>query len=238
MASQLIIKSPRPGRQALLVLLVLISIAAAGVGGIYYGRKSSGLNNEVLQSQRDHLQAQVYSLETEAQEMREKYAMLERSTDIDQKSYQDVKLSLRTLENELLELKEEVTFYRGIVSPKEATSGLDITSFKLRQLEHTAGYHMKLVLSQLKQNDQMINGKANIFIEGILEGKQKRLAMSDVAGEQEGKLQMHFKYFQNIEQDIVLPEGFVPSSVVVDLIPGGKGQQRITRTFSWSEITS
>jgi len=49
---------------------------------------------------------------------------------------------------------------------------------------------------------------------------------------------LKFKYFQTIEGDMVLPQGFVPSSVLVDLKPSGSDKNSITKTFNWMEIAS
>ena len=45
---------------------------------------------------------------------------------------------------------------------------------------------------------------------------QKQLDIKELSGGALDLLKLRFKYFQNIEGDIVLPEGFLPSRVVVE----------------------
>ena len=62
--------------------------------------------------------------------------------------------------------------------------------------------------------------------------------ISKLMGNSKPDLNLRFKYFQTIEGDMVLPEGFIPSSVSVDLKPSGRGQNSISQTFNWLDITS
>lgn len=238
MASQLIIKSPQPGKNAMLIIVLLIAFVAAGYSMYYYGRTTSGFDYEALKSVHDNMQQQLTEIEKKNKSLREEKAVLEQSVLIDKKAYNDVNGSIKRLQNEILELKEQVAFYRGIVSPTETASGLNITSFKLNKLGVDSGYHFKLVLTQVKQNNRIIRGKANIFIDGLHEGEPKQLNVSKLMGNAKPNLDFSFKYFQTIEGDMVLPEGFVPSRISVDFKPSGRKQNAISQTFDWIDITS
>lgn len=205
--------------------------------GMYmYGQERAGYNNRLLQSEQRQLQEQIYQLGKLNSELREKTTVLERSTDIDRKAYENVDTSLKSLQDEILELKEQVTFYRGIVSPKETASGLYITSLKFSTIDSQNSYRFKLVLTQLKNNQRQVRGKANLSIDGVINGEQKHLDLADVSNDKSIDLMLHFKYFQTIEGDIVLPEGFVPSNVQVDVNPVAKGISSIKKNFNWTDI--
>jgi hypothetical protein len=172
-------------------------------------------------------------------ELREKYTVLERAAQVDKEAYNTINGNLKELQNELLELKQEVAFYRGIVAPSETASGLNIMSLKFDSIGDNNGYRFKLILTQLKTNERVVRGQARIFIDGIMQGKQRQLSLSEVSGGKiKDDLNMRFKYFQNLEGDIVLPEGFAPSSVVVDLHPRGRGLTRIKKSFDWSDVAT
>lgn len=238
MASQLIIKSPQPAKKAMIIIALLCAFAGSGYGMYWYGQTSAGLDNAILQTAHDDIQQQLREIEKENAKLREKSAVLEQAAVIDKKAYNDVNGSLKRLQNEVLELKQQVTFYRGIVSPTQAAAGLTITSFKLNKLGQEFGYHFKLVLTQVKQNNRIIRGKANIMIDGLQNGEPKQLNITELTGNTKPDMNLRFKYFQTIEGDMVLPQGFVPSSVLVDLEPSGSSKNSITKTFNWMEIAS
>jgi len=240
MATQLIIKSPQPGKKALLISVLTAAALGAAYASYYYGHSTAGFDYQQLKLSYEKAQQQLYEADQENTKLREATAVLKKSADIDKKAYSDVDDTLKNLQAEILELKGQVAFYRGIVSPTQNAAGLNITSFKLNKLGAAvdSSYHFKLVLTQVKQNDRMIRGKANITINGLLNGEPKELDVSGLMGKARQDLNLRFKYFQTIEGDVVLPDGFVPSRVLVDLQPVGRGQTAISQTYDWLEVQS
>lgn len=238
MASHLIIKSPQPGRKALLISILTVAVVGAAYGSYYYGHSSAGFDYQQLKVTHEKVQQQLFEADQANAQLRETTAVLKKAADIDKKAYSDVDVTLKNLQAEILELKEQVAFYRGIVSPTQNAAGLNITSFKLNKLGGPSAYHFKLVLTQVKQNNRTIRGKANIMINGLLNGESKKLDVSHLMGNTKQDLSLRFKYFQTIEGDVVLPEGFVPSQVLVDLHPVGRGQSAISQTYNWMDVES
>lgn len=238
MASQLIIKSPQPGKKALLISILTVAVLGAAYSSYYYGHSTAGFDYQQLKMTYEKVQQQLFETDQEVAELRESNAVLKKSADIDKKAYSDVDATLKNLQAEILELKEQVAFYRGIVSPTQNAAGLNITSFRLNKLADDSSFHFKLVLTQVKQNNRTIRGKANIMINGLLNGESKKLDVAQLMGKSKRDLSLRFKYFQTIEGDVVLPEGFVPSQVMVDLKPVGRGQSAISQTYNWMDVQS
>ena len=90
----------------------------------------------------------------------------------------------------------------------------------------------------MKNNTRLIKGYARVAFEGVQNGVQVEHTLHKVTGGALDKLKLRFKYFQNIEGEIVLPEGFLPSRVIVDVVPSGKGLTRLKKTFDWPDILS
>jgi hypothetical protein len=237
MSAQLIIKAHSPWKFWLKWILLVAFLAAIGWLMFTLGRVSAGHYNQALQHEQNRLQEKLYSLGRENTQLREKFAVMERASQVDKESYNAISENLKNLQNELLELKEQVAFYRGIVAPTEAATGLVIRDLKFDRLGGENGYHFKLVLTQVMKNEYLVRGRVVVSIDGLQSGKQKQLTLSEVSGGKLAHLTMRFKYFQNIEGDIVLPQDFVPSSVMVDLIPSGKRRTRIKKNFEWADIT-
>jgi hypothetical protein len=236
MTSRLIIKAYQPGKtriRAALVTLVAVGMAWFLYG---YGLKSAAGYNADLVKEHERRGDELRASREENEQLRERIAVLERSSQIDRQAYDTVDRALSDVQDEMLELKEELAFYRGIVSPAETARGINITRFTLRALGQVRAYRYKLVLSQVKQNESVITGAALLTFEGIMAGAQRQLTLHDLAAGKGDDLKLKFKYFQNIEGDVVLPEGFVPSRVVVEVVPNGGGAERIKRTFNWSEL--
>ncbi len=216
-----------------------IAVLAGALWGVFeYGHSRAGLDNQSLLEERAALREQLADSEQQNRTLRERSAVLERANQVDKQAYGEVENSLKQLQDELLELKEEVAFYRGIVSPAETASGLNVADFRVTGIGADREYRFKLVLTQVKTNDRLVKGYARVAFEGVMDGAQVEVGMKELSGGALNTLKLRFKYFQNIEGEVVLPEGFVPSRVLVEVVPSGKGWTRLKKTFDWSDITS
>lgn len=238
MSSKLIIKSHHPLRHRAKLGLLLLALLAVAWGVFEYGFSRAGYDNSSLQQEGVLLREQLERAQQHTQEMRARVAVLERAAQVDKQAYAAVGNAQKQAQDEMLELKEEVAFYRGIVAPAETASGLSIPSFTVTGIGKPGVYRFKLVLTQMKSNQRLVKGYARVVFEGIQDGVQVQLSLKQVTSGALDKLKLRFKYFQNNEGEIVLPEGFLPSRVLVDLVPRGKGATRLKKTFDWSDIVS
>jgi len=168
--------------------------------------------------------------------LREKVAILERSSQIDRQAALDVKADLGQLEEELQAVREEVEFYRGIVAPGDVPSGLRIHRFTLEEGVVPGEYHYDLVLTQLKRNDHYVTGIVDWKISGSMLGEQGKLALAGVTNPPVKQLNFRFRYFQALAGKITLPEGFEGEKVILIIKPEGKSKPSpVEQAFDWPE---
>jgi hypothetical protein len=192
-----------------------------------------------LRQNRDTFAKRIDELEQFNSVLREKNAVLEQSKRIDKAAMTNVDVDIKGLQKEILELKEEVAFYRAIVSPKESAAGLEIARLEVHPIgaNKKGGYRFKLVLTNMKQDKRrLIKGSGQLTVTGLQDGTQRKLSLAQLTNKSLKTLKLRFKHFQNIEADIVFPSGFSPSSVVIDLRPSGKGWSRIKKNYDWADI--
>jgi hypothetical protein len=238
MSSKLIIKSHHPGKYRVRIAMVVVGLVIIGWGVFKYGHSRSGYDYSQLEQERDNLQGQLESAQAKIKDQQEKIAILERASQVDKKGYSGVEQSLKDLQDEMLELKEEVTFYRGIVSPTDTASGINVADFSINHIGEGQAYRFKLVMTQTKNNTRVVRGYVRLAFEGVKDGAQVEKSLNQVSGGKLNNLDLRFKYFQNIEGEIVLPEGFLPSRVVIYVVPVGKGTTQLKKTFDWPDIIS
>lgn len=167
-------------------------------------------------------------------QLRERVAILERSSQIDQQAAQDVKADLGQLEMELQAAREEIEFYRGIVAPGDVQSGLRIHRFSLESGTGAGEYHYDLVLTQLKRNDRLVTGVVDWKIAGLMFGEPGELALAGVTNPAVKQLKFRFRYFQELAGKITLPDGFEPEQVILNVVPEGKGKPPpVRQVFDW-----
>ena len=235
-STQLIIKHHQPVRTWLLIFAY--AVIAFGIGWYLYsfGLIQAGYSNLDLGKEIQELTEYSDELGNENARLRENIAMLERSRQVESGAYAEVDVTLRELQQEILELKEEVAFYRGIVSSRESAGGLTIQSFNIEKTQEERVYQFKLVLTQVMKNERIVRGKIKLAFEGIKAGKLQRLTLNQVAGGAKTNLVLKFKYFQTIEGNVVFPHGFLPTRVFLEILPKGKKFTDMKKTYDWTAI--
>jgi len=237
-ASQLIIKSYTPFKYWSKVVFITIILIVLAWGTYELGYYRAGFDNKDLRDQRNSLAKRMDEVERFNKVLREKNAVLEQSKRIDKAAMTNVDDTIQDLQKEILELKEEVSFYRGIVSPNEVDSSIKIASMEIHPVgdAEKGRFRFKLVLTQPRNKKSIIQGRGSITLTGLLGSKQKTLSLAEVTNARMRQLDVRFKYFQNIEGNIVLPKGFEPTAVIIEISPKGKGLSDIHKNFDWADI--
>src|ERR1044072_4770908 len=129
---QLVVRYQSPWRRrGLAIVGVLGSLLLLYV--IYeWGRFAGGGRKFAEVQRRRELAAQIDILEQENEKLRADIAKAELARNVDNKSYGVVEKNLEDLQAQVLKQREELTFYRGIVSPEDGIGGLRIPGFPIQ----------------------------------------------------------------------------------------------------------
>lgn len=221
----------------LLAGVVAIGLAIYGAWWVYdLGKLHGSVELESLRAEHAVLKKQSSRLLEEKKSLTGRVAVLERSAGIDRQAIEDVRNDLAVLEEELQAAREEVEFYRGIVSPGAVQSGLRIHRFKLKNDALPGRYVYNLVLTQLTQNKHPVSGVVGWRISGLMLGEPGELALAGVTHPAEEQLKFRFRYFQSLSGVITLPEGFEASNVTLTITPAGNDRQEaVQQVFDWPE---
>ncbi len=234
---QKIIVVRRPALWGLSFLLVLCLIALLLWASYEYGRGVAGYDSGNERAYIDLLQAQLEESEAEILESNRQATMLERNSRIDDDASVQLKETLAQAQNEALELKKELSFYKSIVSPEQGGRSLAVQTIQLLK-NAEGGYQYKITVSQRGRNDRFARGTIDISIKGISNGQPLTLALAKVANETKNPLKFSFKYFQKFEGVMNLPEAFQPDSIHIKVKPSTGKLKAVEEQFAWSDLTA
>lgn len=224
----------RPQWQVYLIRAATVLVVLLVAWGLYeYGRHRAGYDVLAVHEQQRQSRQQMQELEHETTRLREQKAILERSSQIEQEAYKQLEGTVNGLQDEILELKEELAFYRGIVSPGDAKKGLNLQSFGLAPTREDRTYHFKMVLTQVLSNGNYAYGNIAFSIEGREGEEDKEYTLAQLS-DNDKELRFRFKYFQAFEGDISLPEGFIPSKVNLVVKPRSRKHKQLTESIDWT----
>ena len=178
------------------------------------------------------------SLEQTNEQLRAQLAAVDTTRDVDRQSYADVERTLGELQAQVLRQSEELTFYRGIVAPADGIGGLRIQRLEILPAGIDRHYRLLLVLVQSMRQDAVVSGSVSIEVEGALNQSPTRLTLPEIGGPEtaDGRLPFSFRYFQNLEQDIMLPDGFEPLAINVEVRTAR--QPAVRQSFPWQVQTT
>lgn len=233
MSADLVIRPHRPRRRVVILLLSVSLVAGGGWGLFEYGRYSAGHDAMAAREQRRALQEEVNRLERENRELQGLVTLADRGGQVDREAHEEVRQTLGSLNAEILRLREELAFYQGIVSPRDAQRGLRIHSIRIEATAEPRVHRFRMMLIQAMQHERQVTGNARITVVGTESGATREYPLDELSERFAGGLAFDFRYFQEVEGDILLPEAFTPDRVEVALYTGGDDTPQVERVFDW-----
>jgi hypothetical protein len=220
-------------RSGWLWLLWLLSMAAAVAVALWWER--GGVSAEGAGESAQVLRGKVGELEERLASLRQRNVMLKRSDDVSRAANQELQQNLAERDERIAALEADVAFYLRLAGASAQRQGLSIHSLSLRP-EADGAHHFALTLTQTIKKTQLSRGSARLVVEGVSGGQLRELDWDALLqSENAPPLSFEFRYFQQLEGTVMLPEGFTPHRVRV-LVEGDSG--RSERSLSWAETQS
>ncbi len=215
---------------------VIVILAAVGAYLVYeFGRIQAGYDLVDAAGERRAYEERIIALKEEIGVLNEQIALLETHRDIDREAYKEVEASLTELQAKIQEQRDAIAFYRGIVSPADGNKGLRVQDLRLTRGKHEREYNIRLVLVQALKHDRKVSGNVNLTIEGDLDGVEKTYRYAELLPDATGAAwAFSFRYFQDFNRQITLPDGFTPERVNVEVESRTRSISSIEESFAWT----
>jgi len=164
------------------------------------------------------------------EELRQKQATLEAAEQINRAANSEVQTTLVERDEEIASLRADVAFYERLVGATSQRRGLNAHSVDFTA-ESAGTWHYNVVLTQNLNRGAISRGQMQFSIEGVQEGKLTTLDWNALHQRQNTPSQDYsFRYFQQLNGSIMLPENFTPQRVRISLSGSGGNN---TQVFDW-----
>ena len=226
--------------RSVIVYLVGATLLASG-GYLLYelGRFQGGYSFLDQRKERAGAEEALAERDSTIEELRRRLTVLETSREIDQETYAEVEKNLSQLQARIQAQEEELAFYQGIVSPEDGVAGLRIQNLEVSPADSEQRYTLRVVLVQAIVHDRPVAGVVRFSIAGTQDGQPVDLDLRDLAVDGEAEdLAYAFRYFQDLEQELIFPVGFEPDRVDVEISPREPRGQEVSQSFQWSAIVT
>lgn len=216
-----------PRRRLFMVAAAVLGLLLVGGLIFRYGLDSAGFNQLAFARAQESLQADVRRVQEENKSLRDALARAELALQMDQTAYRDLDRALKSSAAEITTLREELRFYRNIISPDNKTAGLQIQRLDIGPAA-ADGVAFKLVLIQALKHERNVSAQVSFEILGQQAGQATSIPYPGV----DKPITVNFKYFQDVTGKWRVPAAFVPERVKVSVVPAG-ADTPIERLYPW-----
>ena len=228
--------SQRSNARIWLQRAVILALAVACAYLIFeYGRISAGYDVVDAANERQAFEDHIVSLDENIAALQQEVAVLETHREIDREAYKEVEEGLLTLQAKIQEQQDAIAFYRGIVSPADGKPGLRVQDFKLTRAGEERAFNLRLVLVQAMKHDRKVSGNVAVTVEGNEAGVAKTYELTELLPEEaDTAWPFSFRYFQDFDRQLVLPDGFTPERIHVEVRSRTRSISSIEESFAWA----
>lgn len=208
-----------------LIAVFLLALVFGGWGLWKVFATGSGDPRAQLRAQ----QARIATLE-------QRVATLSRSDQISREANRDLQGTLAERDEEIAGLRADVAFYERFVGSTAKRHGLNVHQLQLLRQQGQA-WHFTATLTQNLNRGAVNSGRLTLTLEGSRNGKMQKLSWAQLRQQPQAPgLEYSFKYFQQVEGDLLLPPGLQPIRIGVRLQPQRGGV--VEQSFTWAEATA
>jgi len=213
---------------------VIIAIAVAGYLSFEFGRIQADFNVIETEDERKAYEDRIEGLEAEVVELKQEVELEKTHRDIEREAYKEIESSLASLENKIQEQQDAIAFYRGIISPADGGRGLRVQDLRLSEGKEDREYNVRLVLVQVKQHDRSVKGDVQFTIEGEQNGVATTYSLAQlVPPDADASWSFAFRYFQDFDRQLILPVGFSPERINIEVRSRTKSIASVKESFLW-----
>lgn len=215
------------------VFLVVFSASATGFLVAYAYNLLSLSGSESAQ-----LQFALNEKITEIESLRREIAFLERTSEVDKKAAFQSNASSATLRSQISELERNVEYYRKVVSEEAGNTGLSISGFDLFETDIVNKYRYRVVLRQQDADgDSYLEGNLSVNLVGKKAGIDLAIPLHELSADQDGlDIRLRFKYFQNVEGKLEIPDGFQPVRIDIEASSKEPVKKIVKESVLWADL--
>ena len=225
--------SKPPYLEALLTTLIIVTLLVFTTW--HLARRPIGPSEEELARNVEFLTAELHAVKERLDRSVAREAVLEREADVLRQANRLLREQESERQAELTEMQSELDFYRRLAGTGGAQSGLDVYRAELIPTGSERVFQFTLTLTQNIRRASIIAGRVRIDVEGTLADRPVTLYWSQLSAGDQPEPAFRFKYFQQLEGYLALPDSFLPTRLVVTLEAKGS-RTPVQRRYDWDSV--
>lgn len=202
----------------------LLALSACGAAGVWWGLNMTA-PPAVLDDRRALLTDQISQLLLQAE--------------ADQQTLNELRNHLTDQAADIAALEDMLAFYRGVLAPEEGDTPVVLRDPELVFTGQARRWQFTMVIHRGEAGESVYRGQLGLRIRGQGPGEPTFVSVSEVDSADESSVfPLRFRYLQQLQVVISLPEGFVPETIESVVTLTGPVRKTAQRSDRWQDLVS
>lgn len=118
-------------------------------------------------------------------------------------------------------------------APLPVDYALQLEGMDIEPTDSVNIFRLHFFVHQAANTTERVTGNIWIAVNGMVNGKPKRLSLKAISAQKHPYVKMAFDQQQDVTEDVVLPDDFVPKNVLIEAKPYGDTFKAVSRKFNW-----
>jgi hypothetical protein len=233
----LVIRPHAPMRRMVLTIALTVLVAVGLYAAFELGRYYAGYDIVAAIQERAKLNGSIAQLKGANQALQARIIELETLNAGHAREDQVVSRTIGDLQAQVARQTEELGFYRAVVAEGAPAIGVRVGTVRLSSAKPAGHFLVHVSLVRAGKTDGMTTGSVSVTVDGQGPGgKPVTLDSQALAAGGDAKVPYDFRYYQELDQTVTLPQGFLPEHLTVEVDSGRKDVPPLTQTFPWSAV--
>lgn len=233
-APNLVIRMQRPWLRRLIWIAGVAVLPLALYLMYELGRFDGGYDRLTVGQRRRELEVEIERLQKANAELRAQVAELETGHVSHQQESAELARSVAELQAQVARQSQDLAFYRGIVGSTIGAPTIKVQRFQVEAGTVPRHHRLRLVLVQAVRPDNVVAGTVALTVQGTENGKPVTYSLGRLTADGRDQLPFSFRYVQDLDQEIVLPDGFQPARVSIEVRASGRSGAPFNQSFDWT----
>jgi hypothetical protein len=218
-----------------IVLYVVLTFFAFLVLYVVYelGRYNGSYDHLAVSQERSEYEAQIERLEAANRQLRTQLAELDTIKVGHQREQAEVARTIGDLQAQVARESQELAFYRGVMAKAPIELGVRLGEVRVTRSKRPGSFIVHVSLLRSGRPDNTVSGTLTLHVDS---DAGTVMDLQQLTGGKLKDLPFDFRYYKTIDQEVILPDGFKPQHLGIDLRSSQRDAPPLTQTMVWNVV--
>lgn len=169
-------------------------------------------------------------MRNDANALAAQFVRVERQLQVERATRSNAVKEMALLQDEIMRLKEDVAFYKGILAERGASGMPKFQSVNLVKGAHPGEYRYRIHLTQAGRQDRPIRGSLRLILQTVQDGKTVSRNVG-VDGQQQS-IMVNFKKYRQVDGAFNVPATIQAQSLIIEFTETGGERPTLAQAVS------